>query len=107
VISKRVVQRERASRDIDGALEHYIAEAGSRAALGFIDALEAAYRHLGEHPASGSTRYAHELHLPGLRSWKLARYPYVIFYVEGEEHLDVWRVLNALTDIPSWLEPDG
>jgi toxin ParE1/3/4 len=51
-------------------------------ALGFIDALEQAYTHIGRHPATGSPRYAHELNLPGLRAWPLTRYPHIVFYVE-------------------------
>jgi toxin ParE1/3/4 len=38
-----------------------------------------------------------------LRSWRLARCPYVVFYVERDDHLDVWRVLHARQDIPEWL----
>ena len=63
--------------------------------MGFIDALERAYAHI--------SRYAHELNLPGLRSWKLTRYPYLIFYVEFENSVDVWRVLHGQRDIPAWL----
>lgn len=30
-------------------------------------------------------------------------FPYLVFYVEQPGHLDVWRVLHARRDIPSWL----
>ena len=63
-----------------------------------------AYAHIGRHPASGSPRYAHELNLPGLRFWSLARYPYLVFYVERPEHIDVWRVLHGQRDIPAWMQ---
>ena len=36
---KPVVLRERARRDIDEAIEHYLAEAGPAVALTFIDAM--------------------------------------------------------------------
>jgi len=56
----------------------------------------------------GSPRYAFELRLEGLRAWPLRRYPYLVFYVEREDHLDVWRVLHAQRDIPAWMqEPEG
>ena len=58
---------------------------------------------VGRNAATGSPRYAHELDLPGLRSWPLKRYPYLIFYVEREDHIDVWRVLHGERDIPAWL----
>ena len=50
---KPVVLRERARRDIDEAVEHYLAEAGEAVALDFIDALEDARRRIGEQPAIG------------------------------------------------------
>ena len=46
---------------------------------------------------------AHELDLPGLRFRMLKRYPYIVFYVERDDHIDVWRVLHGQRDIPSWL----
>lgn len=100
---KPVRPRELARRDIDAALEHYLREAGAEVALGFIDALEAAYRTIAEHPAAGSPRYAHELVLPGLRSFALRRHPYLVFYVERDDHIDVWRVLHGRRDIPAWM----
>jgi toxin ParE1/3/4 len=81
-----------------------MAKDADAAALGFIDALEKAYAHIGRHPASGSPRYAHELNLPGLRSWPLTRYPYLAFYVECSDHVEVWRVLHAQRDIPTWMQ---
>lgn len=101
--AKPVIPRERARRDIDEAVDHYLAEAGERVALGFIDALEQAFRHIARHPATGSPRYGHELDLPGLRSWPLKRYPYLVFYVERDDHVDVWRVLHGQRDIPAWM----
>lgn len=78
------------------------------AALGFIDALEKAYSHIGRHPATGSPRGAHELNLPSLRSWLLTRSPYLVFHVEHPDHIDVWRVLHGQRDIPECLqEPEG
>jgi len=101
--SKDVVPRALAERDINDALDFYLAEASPKAALGLLDALERAYRLIGERPDAGSSRYAHELDLPGLRSWPLHGYPYIVFYVAREDHIDVWRVLHAASDIPVWM----
>ena len=101
--SKPVVPRELANRDVDEAIGHYLSEDARQAALGFIEALELAYVHIGRYPATGSPRYAHELELPGLRSWPLTRYPHLVFYIERREHIDVWRVLHGQRDIPAWL----
>jgi toxin ParE1/3/4 len=72
-------------------------------ALGFVSAIERAYGHVARYPPSGSVRYAHELDLPGLRVWPLKRYPYLVFYVEREAAIDVWRVLHAEREIAAWL----
>lgn len=100
---KSVVPREQAQRDVELAVDHYTEEAGAKVALGFIDALETAYRWIAAHPGTGSPRYAHELVLPGLRHRSLKHYPYLVFYIERADHIDVWRVLDARRDIPEWL----
>ena len=97
---KPVVLRERARRDIDEAIEHYLSEAEPAVALDFVDALEDALRQIGERPASGSPRHAHELDIPGLRFQSVGRFPYPVFYVEREADIDVWRVLHGARDIP-------
>ncbi len=105
---KPVIPRQQASRDIEEAVDHYLSDAGEKTALGFVDALERAYRHIARHPATGSPRYAHELSLPDLRSWPLRRYPYLVFYMECDDHVDVWRVLQSERDIPAWMrEPES
>jgi toxin ParE1/3/4 len=104
---KAVIPRERAEQDVDEAIDYYLSENAPEAALGFIDALEQAYSHIGRHPDAGSSRYAGELNLPGLRCWRLKKYPHLVFYVERSDHIDVWRVLHGMRDIPSWMQdPD-
>ena len=98
---KPVIPRELAYLDFASALQYYLSEA---TALGFIDSLEATYTHIARHPASGSLCYADALNLPGLRYWQLPTYPFLIFYLERESHIDVWRVLHARPDIPDFLQ---
>ena len=100
---KAIILRELARLDIDEAIDHYLGEGAPKAALDFIDALEKAYSHIGRQPASGSPRYAHELNIPGLRFWRLTRFPYLVFYFEHGDHVDVWRVLQEQRDIPVWM----
>lgn len=103
---KPIIPRQLANRDIDAALDHCLSEGATQAALGFINALERAYAHIARHPAAGSPRNAHELNLPGLCFRPLARYSYLVFYVEREQHIDVWRVLHGKRDIPAWMEDE-
>ncbi len=100
---KPVVVRALAGQDVDDAIDYYLSQSAPHAALEFIGALEQAYTHIGRNPGTGSMRYAHELNLPGLRSWPLSRFPYLIFYFEQPDHIDLWRVLHTLRDIPQWL----
>ena len=101
--AKPIVPRELANRDVDEAIEHYLSEGAEQAALGFIKALEQDYTHIGRHAATGLPRYGYELNLPGLRSWPLTRYPHLVFYIERDDHIDVWRVLHGQRNIPEWL----
>ena len=103
MISKAVAPRALALDDVDQAITYYLEQDAPAAALGFVDALEQAYAHIGKHPATGSPRYAHELGIPDLRSWPLSKYPYLVFYVERADHIDVWRVLHMRRDIPVWM----
>ena len=99
-MSKPVIPGTRANEDVMAAIDHYLAEGGRRAAIGFVRAMERAYVHVGRYPASGSARYAEPLGLPGLRVWRLDRYPYLVFYMEREDSIAVWRVLHEHRDIP-------
>jgi toxin ParE1/3/4 len=103
VKARALVPRTLALEDVDQAITHYIAQDAATAALGFVKALERAYAHICKHPATGSPRYAHELGISELRSWPLNKYPYLVFYVEHADHIDVWRVLHMKRDIPAWM----
>jgi toxin ParE1/3/4 len=98
-----VIPRQQALDDTNEAIDHYLAEAGTDVALSFIEALEQVYAFIAESDAAGSPRWAHELNLPGLRSWPLKRFPWLVFYLELDDRIDVWRVLHAKRDIPAWL----
>lgn len=100
------ILRASARRDVDQAVTRYRKEAEPEVALGFIDAIESALGHVARNPGSGSPRHGHELNLAGLRSWPLTSYPYLIFYMEGEGAIDVWRVLHGRRDIPESLRGD-
>jgi len=98
---KPVVLRSLAQQDLEAAIDYYAEAAGAEIALHFIEALAQAHVLLGSHPEAGSARYAFELNLPGLRSLSLTRFPYLLFYIEREAQIEIWRVLHAQRDIPA------
>ena len=102
--AKSVIPRQSAREDAENAVGYYAREAGAQVAIGFVDALQSTFALLAEHPASGSLRYAYELGLPDLRSIRLKDFPYIVFYLEQADHVDVWRILHAKQDIPTWLQ---
>ena len=98
--------RERAASDIDQAADYYLREAGTDVALRFIDAVERAVNQIGRAPQSGSPRFSYELEIPDLRVPSLARFPYLVFYIDGDGAVDVWRILHTRRDISSALLDD-
>lgn len=105
--AKPVIARAQAYQDIDEAIAFYLGEGGQALAMRFIDALEQATIHIARQPGTGSPRYGHELNLPGLRFWPLTRFEHLLFYVDHEDHVDLWRVLHGRRDIAAWMsEPE-
>lgn len=101
---KTVRPRELARRDVEIAIDYYIGQAGPGVALRCIGALESTCHTIARHPGAGSPSYAHELAPADLRCRPLTRSPHLVFYVERDDHIDVWRVLHAQRDIPAWLQ---
>jgi len=99
----RVVRSTAATADVHEAVVYYRDEAGSETAFQFVDDLEDAVQHIANWPGSGSTRFAEMLGIPGLRSFAMNRFPYIVFYMESADHIDVWRVLHGRRDIPQTL----
>ncbi len=89
-----------AQRDAADAAEYYATQSGLAAGERFLAAVEDGIAHVSRHPGIGSSRYALPLRLEGLSFWPLNGYPYLVFYIELETHLDIWRVLHAQRDIP-------
>jgi hypothetical protein len=42
-----------------------------------------------------------------MRVKPLSRYPYLVFFIECHDRIDVWRVLHGQRDIPAWLADDA
>ena len=103
---KPVVRRRRADDDIESALSYYLSEAGAEVASNFVDQFEEAVFKISRQPAAGSPRFGHELQIAGLRQWPMKHFPYLIFYIEKERHIEIARVLHTSVDIFSRVDPD-
>lgn len=98
--------RERAATDVDEVADYYL-EAGEEVALRFVDAVERAVSQINRSPQSGSLRFSYELEIPGLRDRRVDRFPYLVFYIFGDEVVDVWRILHTRRDVPSAIAGDS
>lgn len=102
-MTRRVVTTRRAHQDIDAAVDYYLAEDAVDAALGLADAIQDATSLIAQYSAIGSTRFAADVGIPGLRSLALPRFPYILFYTEEIDAVHVLRVLRTRRDIPEEL----
>lgn len=102
-MAKPVRLRQVAADDIAAALDYYLSEAATDVAQRFVAAVERATVSIGRTPHSGSLRFAYELEIPDLRCRRLTRFPYLVFYVEHPDHIDVWRLLHTRRHIPTTL----
>jgi toxin ParE1/3/4 len=105
-MAKPVIPSGQALADIDEAWSFYLGEAGLTVVDRFIDALETAFGAIGRQPGIGSPRWAHELGIEGLRSWRITGYPYLLVYFEPADAVDVVRVLHGARDLPATLVPE-
>jgi len=102
--AKPVQFRELATFDLESASGYFATEVDVATAIRFVDAVEAAARRIGRNPRLGSLRLAYELGVPVLRVVPAGRFPYLLFYLERETSVHVWRLLHTSRDIPARLK---
>lgn len=98
-----VTRRPKADEDLLSAVL-WIRENGSPAvAEKFVDAVEAAIHTLTVHPLAGSDRLGTRLGIAGLRSYRVPRTPYLLFYLADRDRIEIVRVLHERRDIDGGL----
>ena len=102
-MAKLVRLRRLAADDIEAALDYYLTSAGVDVARRFLAAAQRGLSQLSRQPQVGSLRFAFELDIPELRAWPITKFPYLVFYVERDAEIDVWRLLHTSRDIPATL----
>lgn len=101
---KQVLSRVTATADFDRITDFYVDEAGAGVASRFGLALAEAYDRLSAHPAAGSPIAAQRYRRPGLRTWPVKGFPYLVCYFDAPDHVDVWRILHGARDLGSLLD---
>jgi toxin ParE1/3/4 len=100
---KRALQRTLAQQDIANAFNHYLGTAGPETAIDFVHEIDACMQRIEHFPEAGSPRYATLLDVDGLRFAFVTRFPYLMFYFERPDYLDIVRLLHQHQDIPGTL----
>ena len=96
---KPAVLRPQALRDQQGEVRYYRKEGGTRLALKVAKAMNEALDQVELEPGMGSPRLGKVLGIPGLRTWRVGKYPLLWCYFERGDHLDVVRLLGERQDI--------
>jgi toxin ParE1/3/4 len=99
----RLVTTRRADEDVDGAVTHYLGEAGQRVAIAFIDDLQHAMSRIVSHPSLGSARFELVTEIPDIRAFPLRNHPYLVIYTDDPDAVRVHRVLHTRRDIAAVL----
>jgi toxin ParE1/3/4 len=100
---KPAVLRPQALRDQQGEVRYYRKEGGSRVAVKLANATNAALDQIELSPGIGSPALGKLLGTPGLRTWRVARFPLLGCYFERGDHLDVVRLLGERQDLAAIL----
>ena len=100
---KAAVLRPQALRDQHSEVRYYRKEGGTRVAAKVAKATNAALDQIELDPAMGSPTLGKRLGVPGLRAWRVAKFPLLWCYFERADHLDVVRLLGERQDIAAIL----
>lgn len=87
-------------------VDFYRRAGGPQLALDFVADIEACTVRIGRNPAIGSLEFAHDTSISDLRATHLERFPFVIFYVDRGDRIEIWRVLHTRRNISGILTAD-
>ncbi len=95
-----VVLRPEAEADVAAAHDYYY-EAEPDLAQQFIDELDRLLLRLSEFPRSAQPVQGYEVVRRGL----LRRFPFAVFYIQGDDEIIVLRVVHTARSPQEWPEP--
>ena len=100
---KPAVLRPQALRDQQGEVRYYREEGDTRVAVKVARATNAALDQIELDPGIGSPTLGKLLGTPGLRIWRVAKFPLLWCYFELGEYLDVVRLLGERQNLAAIL----
>lgn len=107
--SRPLLWRPTAMRDGEELAAYYFAAGGMALEIGFLDALDAAFELISDHPDSGSTGHADlfpELPKP-LRFHPLRRFDRIlVYYAAFDDRVEIIRIWDAARGLDALLD-DG
>ena len=96
---KPIRQRPTAIDDHDGVVDYYLEQSGNRLATRFSTALKDAFERISRNPGIGSRLVGDHCGLPGLRTWPIPNFPYLVCYFDTSNDIDVLRILHGARDL--------
>jgi len=96
---RKIVIRPKAIADLDEQFT-YIAQSNFDAALSFFDATRQTFSQIAKLPSVGSVYDIGNPRLMGLRKWAVKGFEkHLIFYLQGDEYIEIVRLIHAERDI--------
>lgn len=84
-------------------VRYYRKEAGSKVAVPMVKATTAALDRIELDPGTGAPVLGKVLGIPGLRTWKVSKFPLLWGYFVRDDPLDVVRLLGERQDVATIL----
>ena len=91
---KPAILRPLARRDREMEVRYYRKEARSKVAVQMVKATSAALGRIALDPGIGSPVLGKALDIPGLRTWRVPKFPLLCIYFLRDDHLDAVRLLG-------------
>ncbi len=96
---KPIRQRPAAINDHDAVVDYYLEQSGNGLATRFSAELKDAFERIGRNPGVGSRLVGDHCGLPGLRTWPVSGFPYLVCYFDTSDYIDVLRILHGARDL--------
>lgn len=106
-MSRSIIVRERAAQDLREQVS-YIAQYDPDRSFQFFDSARQTFATLAKTPGIGRLYEVDSSYLQGLRKWAVKGFEkYLIFYLYGDDVIEIVRVLHAAQDTYRILERES